>query len=508
MLTLFFVLLGSCAVALLVTPLAGALAARCRLVDRPDGRRKIHARPIPLAGGLAVFLSAGVALGAVFSIPQPLSPLLAEQGASLLGLFFAALVIIIVGVADDYGLMRGRHKLVGQLVAVLIVTQFGLVVREVRLFNWIFELGPLAVPFTCLWLLGAINALNLLDGMDGLLGSVGLILCAALAAWAALQGHVAVACVALALAGALLGFLRYNLPPARIFLGDAGSMLIGLVIGTLAIKASLKGPATAAMAAPVALLTIPFLDTAAAIVRRKLTGRSIYTTDRGHLHHCLLGHGFSNRYVLMLVGLCCLLTVSGALVSVALEQELIALVTAATVIGMLIVTQLFGHAEYLLIRKRLGGLARALLHRSVKGEPRQTEVRLQGTLDWAELWNNLLARSPWLHIKLLRLNVNAPSLHEGYHASWECGHEEGEDNRLWRAEIPLMVNGLILGRLELAGQSVDDEPAWKKIACVMELVEDFEAAASDMIAAPKKRVAPKPLLGLAREMKNGQPAKV
>src|SRR5439155_5894298 len=122
-----------------------------------------------------------------------------------------------------------------------------------RIFDWHVELGLLAVPFTLFWLLGAINSLNLIDGMDGLLSSVGLIVTLAMAAMAVLGEQWMAACVAVALAGALLGFLRYNFPPASIFLGDSGSMLIGLVIGALAIRSSLKSPATVALAAPVAV---------------------------------------------------------------------------------------------------------------------------------------------------------------------------------------------------------------------------------------------------------------
>src|SRR5205085_7444433 len=132
----------------------------------------------------------------------------------------------------------------------------------------------------------------------------------------------------------------YNFPPASIFLGDSGSMLVGLVVGVLAIESSLKGPATVALAAPTALLTLPIFDTFAAILRRTLTGRSIYTTDRGHLHHCLLRSGLSNRTVLLCVSGCCLLTVAGALASLALQQELIALLSATTVVALLIVTGL------------------------------------------------------------------------------------------------------------------------------------------------------------------------
>src|SRR5437868_2212657 len=151
----------------------------------------------------------------------------------------------------------------------------------------------MAVPVTLFLLLGAIGSLNLIDGMDGLLSTVGVLVSLAVAGMAVMGGHWLAACAAVALAGALLGFLRYNFPPATIFLGDSGSMLIGLVLGVLAIKSALKTPTTVALMAPAVLLTIPIFDTFAAILRRKLTGRSIYSTDRGHLHHCLLSRGLS-----------------------------------------------------------------------------------------------------------------------------------------------------------------------------------------------------------------------
>src|SRR5262249_13889999 len=152
--------------------------------------------------------------------------------------------------------------------------------------------------------------------------------CLALGAMAALQGQWAAAAVAAILAGALLGFLFYNFPPASVFLGDCGSMLIGLAVGVLAIRSSLKAPATVALAAPTALLILPIFDTTAAILRRKLTGRSLYTTDRGHLHHCLLRSGLSNRRALLAVAGLCLVTAVGALASLAWNNEALALLSA------------------------------------------------------------------------------------------------------------------------------------------------------------------------------------
>src|SRR5207248_2107293 len=187
--------------------------------------------------------------------------------------------------------------------------------------------------------------------------------------------------VAAALAGALLAFLCFNFPPASVYLGDCGSMLVGLVVGVLAINCSLKGPATVTLAAPVAMLTIPIWDTLAAIIRRKLTGRSIYTTDRGHIHHCLLRRGLSTRAVLLFLSLFCLVTVFGALASAAANSELLAVIAAATAVTILAFARLFGHAEFHLLGQRLMGLVAAVSRRPRRGA-RAIEVRLQGSADW------------------------------------------------------------------------------------------------------------------------------
>src|SRR5262249_42123223 len=172
-------------------------------------------------------------------LPTPLRDHLRGQSHPLLGLLLAAITICAIGVGDDAGVLRLRHKLLGQLVVVGIVINFGLLVREIRVFDWELELGLLAIPFTAFWLLGAMNSLNLIDGMDGLLSTVGAIICVSLAGMAVLCDRWTEACVAVALAAALVGFLCYNFPPASIFLGDSGSMLVGLVVGVLAILSSL-----------------------------------------------------------------------------------------------------------------------------------------------------------------------------------------------------------------------------------------------------------------------------
>jgi len=468
----------SFALCLLATPLMRRCAQHFQLIDRPDGRRKLHGRGVPVAGGLALFAATWMALACCLWMPGWCGELLAARGTELGGLVLGSVVICVVGVADDFGCLRRRYKLLGQLVAVGVVMRFGVQVESIHLFGWRIELGLLGLPFTAFLLLGAINSLNLLDGMDGLLSSVGLIICVALGVIALVGGQTMAACVAFALAGALLAFLIYNFPPASIFLGDSGSMLIGLTVGVLAIQSSLKGPATVALATPTALLVIPIFDTIAAILRRSLTGRSIYSTDRGHLHHCLLNRGLTVRCVLLLVSCCCLAVVAGALASLFLKNELIAVLSAAAVIAMLVTTRLFGHTELALVAKRLRTLAGSLLHLKDQDGGRGVEVRLQGSVEWTELWRKIVACAPRLNLRSLRFDVNAPAIHEGYHARWDrpqSGAEEGIT--LWRAAIPLSVGGRTIGEVGVVGCH-DDEPIWRKIAALAEMVQGFEAAAS------------------------------
>jgi UDP-GlcNAc:undecaprenyl-phosphate GlcNAc-1-phosphate transferase len=474
---LILLLTTSFALGFVLVPIARHLARRGGLVDRPDGRRKIHDRQVPRAGGLAVFAASAGALALAALCSDTVRQVLANDDFHLAGLFLASLVLCAVGVADDYGCLRGRHKLGGQVVAVGIVMSSGVVIEKIHFLGYPIELGLLALPFTGFWLLGAINALNLIDGMDGLLGCVGTIICVALAIMALLTGHLVGALVALSVAGALLAFLCYNFPPASIFMGDSGSMFVGLVVGTLAITSSLKGPATVALLGPAAILIIPIFDTLAAITRRKLTGRSIYTTDRGHIHHCLLRAGLSVRRVLLVVSALCLIAAGGAIASVTLQHEMLGVIAALTVVLILIAGRLFGHAEASLVKQRLLGAWSNLRGRAVC----ELEVRLQGSTEWTELWQKLVARALPMDLQAIRLDVNFPALHEGYHARWDRRASEGEVPLAWRAEVPLMVRGQAAGRLEVLGSR--GEGIGQQLASVALLVAEAEAAVEALICA-------------------------
>jgi UDP-GlcNAc:undecaprenyl-phosphate/decaprenyl-phosphate GlcNAc-1-phosphate transferase len=416
-------------------------------------------------------------LSVAFTVPGPFANPAESDARELIGLLIGSAIICLVGVIDDYRHLRGRYKLLGQSLAVAVVMYSGISVRIVTVFSWDLDLGWMAIPFTMFWLLGAINSLNLLDGMDGLLGTVGTIVCLAFAAMAAMLNNSVGACVAIALAGALIGFLRYNAPPASVFLGDAGSMLVGLVIGALAIRCCLKGPATVALAAPAALLVLPILDTTAALLRRKLTGRSIFATDRGHLHHCLLRGGMSRIRILFLVSGLCLLTVLGALGSVAYRNESLALISALAVVLILLATGLFGCAEVVLLLKSIRDYAG-----SVIGSPRtgrEIEVRLQGSAEWGEFWKRLTGSADRLKLRSISLDVNSPAHHEGYHARW-CRPtvKFGEEPNCWSAVILLTAWGQTIGQVAVTGHPDAEEPVWQKLADLTAITDGIEAVLS------------------------------
>jgi UDP-GlcNAc:undecaprenyl-phosphate GlcNAc-1-phosphate transferase len=334
------------------------------------------------------------------------------------------------------------------------------------------------------WFLAAINALNLLDGMDGLLGTVSVIVFAALGAIAVtLTSNSAVGWISIAMAGSLLGFLRYNLPPASVYLGDCGSMLIGLVVAAISIKSSLKGPAVA-LVAPTVILTLPIIDTLAAIIRRKLTGRGIAIPDRGHLHHVLQRNGLSIRRALILVAVLALLAASGALVSIYFKNDFIALGTAGCVALILFLGGQFGNAEYRLVRER----AVAVLKRASGGHAGiETEVRLHGSAEWGEVWKDVTGAAERLNLQTICLDVNAPAWHEDYHVRWDRVGPSAAPFTLWRAEVPLYGHGQAIGRLTVIGPR-DEMSVAHKLLILSELVESAETR---MIAvAPSGKFVP------------------
>lgn len=330
----------------LMTWAARLLAPHLNLVDKPDGGRKRHRQPTPLMGGCAVYGALLTALIVCRVVPSArLNALLADVAWST-GFLLSAGLICAVGLWDDRFPMRPRQKFIGQLLATLPFLLACPVVGRVELLGASLELGPLAIPFAMFWLVMCVNVVNLIDGMDGLASTVGLVAMVSIGILSLMLDQPGLATLCFVAAGGVVGFLVHNLPPARIFLGDAGSMTIGFLVGALALRAADASSLGFSLAIWPAFLSVPLFDTSMAIVRRGLTGRSISQADRSHFHHQLQDHGLSRRMSLLVVAAISLGASTAAIAAVQAGSDWPVLVVGAIVCCGLIAGRIFGHREW------------------------------------------------------------------------------------------------------------------------------------------------------------------
>ena len=280
-------------VAALATPRVRRLALHVGVLDTVDERR-MHEEPKPRIGGIAVYLGFAVALFVAFGLALKTPSLLhdVDDIHNFLGLLFGGTLIMLVGVWDDIMGLRPRAKFTAQVVVAIISMLYGFRIEgfDVPLSHHQYVNIPiwLGYPLTLVWYLGMMNAINFLDGLDGLLAGVTAISGLFLFAIAVSHGDVIAALLLAALVGGALGFLPYNFNPAKIFLGDAGSLFIGYVFATISIIVTAKVAITISLLVPLVALGLPVVDTAAAILRRLRAGKAISEADREHFHHILV----------------------------------------------------------------------------------------------------------------------------------------------------------------------------------------------------------------------------
>jgi UDP-GlcNAc:undecaprenyl-phosphate GlcNAc-1-phosphate transferase len=284
------------ALAFALTPLAARLAVRVGMVDRPGGRRR-HARIVPLGGGVAVLVA--IVLPALL-----LAPRLDRPSEAILA---GAVAIGLVGLVDDRFGLPPAVKLAGQIAAASIPVAYGVTIDH---FTFPFAppvtLGPWQYPVTVLWIVALVNIVNFIDGMDGLAAGFGAIAAGtfALLALSLERGDSAV--IAAALCGACLGFLPHNFHPARVFLGDAGALVVGFVLAAVSVEGVLKTTAFLAVAFPLVVLFVPMFDTSFVVLKRLKHRQPVWRADANHLHHRFAGVGWSQRQAALLVYAWCL----------------------------------------------------------------------------------------------------------------------------------------------------------------------------------------------------------
>lgn len=286
---LFLAFVVALSVTAALIPLLARWAPAIGLTDAP-GPRKVHATPVPRVGGLA--MAAGVLIPTLMSVA-----LVPEIRGLLLGL----VVLLLFGVWDDRVTLGYRTKLVGQVLAVGICMLVGGVHVGALTFGDYSVPPALGTLITFVFLIGITNAVNLADGLDGLAGGMVLLCLTAIALFATMSGNAPVTSVALIEAGAVLGFLRFNTHPARIFMGDSGSQVLGLSVGALGLLATQGETCPLSAALPLLLLGLPIMDTMTVMWTRIRAGRSPFSADRNHLHHRLLALGFAHREAVFII---------------------------------------------------------------------------------------------------------------------------------------------------------------------------------------------------------------
>ena len=285
--------LGAFFLSLLFTPLIMKFCQKKNLLDQPDGNRKIHSTPKSRLGGVAVAGSFFISLLVFrFFLSYPVS------FWYILGL----VAIFLTGFFDDIFNLPPWSKVLGLGIGTLILIFDGVVIEFITLpWNVLWYIGIWGIPFTFFWILGITNSLNLIDGMDGLSSGIAAIAACTLGIIALQHGRWESALISFLLMGSSIGFLPYNFPPAKIFIGDGGALFFGGVLATVSVEGALKSATTFTLAVPILILGIPILDTFFAIVRRKKNKLPITKPDRGHLHHRLLEKGLTQREVILVV---------------------------------------------------------------------------------------------------------------------------------------------------------------------------------------------------------------
>lgn len=330
-----------------MTPLVRSFAVKVGAVDVPKDNRRMHDHPIPRQGGLAIFL--GFLMAVV---------LFADLDRQVQGILLGSVIIVTVGAIDDIVPLPALLKFAVQVAAAGVAVAFG--VKFEFIANPIFwsdsqyiYFGGWSIPITILWIVGITNSINLIDGLDGLACGVSAISSMSFLVISLVLGQVNIAILLAAILGACLGFIPYNLNPARIFMGDTGALLLGYVLSTISVIGLFKFYAIISFAVPLLALALPIFDTCFAIIRRLLKGQNPMSPDRGHLHHRLIDMGLSQKQaVAVLYSISAVLGLSAVLIATSGEMKALILVLSFSVAIIIGIALLKSHDDKLMEKKK------------------------------------------------------------------------------------------------------------------------------------------------------------
>ncbi len=435
-----FVYLGSAFIALLMTPIIIRFARRFRIAAIP-GHRHVHETPTSDIGGIAIYVSMLCMTVPVLFLSNVVGDKFRDNLSQVVVLLTASSFMFVVGLLDDLKKegIRARVKLAAQLLASVVICASGIRIESIVVPEWFtVQFGWFSWPLTLIWLVGITNAVNLTDGLDGLAAGISAITCGVIAVFAIHTGNVVMAVLMLALLGSLTGFLFFNFNPAKIFMGDCGSMFLGFTIASSSILCSTKSPVLVGLALPVLALGIPIFDTLFAILRRFLERRSIFSADRGHFHHRLLDAGLHHRQAVIAIYIVTLIAAVLGMSMMIFQDGHSLIVFMFTLVFLLIV---FRSVGYLRVKE----LIEALQLKYAISNREQEEVRrfedsqlhFRRVLTFNQWWQAISAAADRMDFLSIHLGITN---RDGSHRtlSWQRrGKVKGKNKGLLKASIPL-----------------------------------------------------------------------
>ncbi|HUS47595.1 MAG TPA: MraY family glycosyltransferase [Phycisphaerae bacterium] len=398
--------LGAVAVSLVATPATIRLARAVKALDLP-GLRKVHRTPTPRIGGVAVAAATIFVVMPILLLDNTVGQALRQKLPQIVGLLAAAAFMLAVGLVDDVRGLRARTKLLSQLLAAIALCAVGVridVLSAEGLFH--VQLGWLSWPLTCLWVIGITNALNLIDGLDGLAAGISAVACAVIAAFTVCTGQLTMTVLMLAMLGALTGFLFFGFNPAKVFLGDCGSLFLGFMLAGTSVLSSAKAPTIVGLALPVLAMGVPIFDTLFSMVRRVLERRSLFAPDRGHIHHRLLAMGLRQRHVVLLLYAVTVLS-AGLGMFLMVTRHVGTLLVFLCVLTLLVlvfrVVGVIGLRDALRRAQRNLGIARR--HRHIQEDFETAELLLREVRSFEQWWDALCRGAEMLGITRVLLSM-------------------------------------------------------------------------------------------------------
>ena len=443
------------AVSCMLTCAARVVAPRLGFVDIPDGQRKNHAAPTPLLGGAAIYFSVVMMLVAGHFFDSPLS----HGSEHLTGLISSCSLFFFLGLLDDKRPLNARQKFVGQILASLPFALWGQTITSIGFFGFDVSLGYWGVAATVLWLVTCSNIINLVDGLDGLASCITLIILLTIGTMAWSHGNAEQAFFAFVVCAAICGFLVQNLPPARIFLGDSGSLMLGFLVGAFAMESTVKRATVFTLVSTIVIVSVPFFDTAMAILRRKLRGKRIGEADRGHIHHRLQDMGLSRRQTLVAIVSLSFAMAIVAFVAEILQNDYVAVLLCVSLLASLVVARVFGHYEAVMLGrhiKAVGALSLDLLR--ISGSCVMM-VRLQDheVTNECSAWDMVCERIARQGIQSLELSCCDSDDQVIGCLDWQCESSHPDEIPDWVLNFSGQVEGDITTYLILRGNISEGE---------------------------------------------------